>query len=343
MEIRQQITDLIVKAMETGTLPWRKSWSSGSLHCNASSGAAYRGVNQLILAMAHPASGEVRWLTYKQAEYMGLQVRAGEKGTHIIKMVEVSRKQAAMEADAGSDVLAEDGSKALVMRTYTVFNASQIEGMAPMPTRECDITCADAVEQIVFGLQRTGLKINFGQGFQPAYYPRTDEVRIPPASEFHSLEDFHATLLHEAAGHATGHPKRLARLHMDARFGSPEYAREELRAELVSSMMQGVIGLPPGPTMIAQHSAYLVSWLQALKNDKNEIFRAAADAQKICDYVSKLALDAQPFVVRTMANHPKPSDLIVAAERSENSGMVHLGVPFRESNQALNRGPKAAF
>ena len=310
MDIRQQITDQIINAMEAGTPPWRKSWSSGSLHCNASSGAAYRGVNQLILAMAHPASGEVRWLTYKQAAYMGLQVRAGEKGTHIIKLVEVSRRQAAMEADAGGDVLAEDGSKALVMRTYTVFNASQIEGMAPMPTRECDITCADAVEQIVFGLQRTGLKINFGQGFQPAYYPRTDEVRIPPASEFHSLEDFHATLLHESAGHATGHPKRLARLHMDAQFGSPEYAREELRAELVSSMMQGVIGLPPGPTMIAQHSAYLASWLKALKNDKNEIFRAAADAQNICDYVSKLAVEAQPLMVSGVADEAQPEPLV---------------------------------
>lgn len=98
------------------------------------------------------------------------------------------------------------------------------------------------------------------------------------------------------AGHATGHPKRLARLHLDARFGSTEYAREELRAELVSSMMQGVIGLPPGPNMIAQHAAYLSSWLQALKNDKTEIFRAAADAQKICDYVSTLAVKAQPPV-----------------------------------------------
>ena len=311
--IRQQITDQIVSMMERagGVPPWHKSWSSGGMHCNASSGAFYKGINQLILSISSAAgSADVRWLTYKQAEYMGLQVRKGERGTRIVKMVEVNRRQAAQEAAAGGDVLAEDGLKALVMRTYTVFNASQIEGMAPMPTRECDITCADAVEQIVFGLQRTGLKINFGQGFQPAYYPRTDEVRIPPASEFHSVEDFHATLLHESAGHATGHPKRLARLHMDAQFGSPEYAREELRAELVSSMMQGVIGLPPGPTMIAQHSAYLASWLQALKNDKNEIFRAAADAQKICDYVSKLAVEAQPFMVSEVADAAQPKPVV---------------------------------
>jgi antirestriction protein ArdC len=333
MDIRQQITDDIIKAMEAGPPPWRKSWSSGCMHLNASSGACYKGINQLILAMAAPAAnGDVRWLTYKQAEYMGLHVRKGERGTHIVKMVEVNRTQAAEEADAGADVLAEDGAKALIMRVYTVFNASQIDGMAPMPARECNVTCADAVEQIIFALQRTGLKVNFGQGFQPAYYPRTDEVRIPPANEFTSLEDFHATLLHEAAGHATGHPKRLARLHMDARFGSPEYAREELIAELVSSMMQGVIGLPPGPTMISQHSAYLASWLQALRNDKNEIFRAAANAQKICDYVSKLAVEAQPFVVQEVANASKSDALIVLTNRPENGQMVHHRATFRGPN-----------
>ena len=311
LDIRQQITDFIIKIMEEGPPPWRKSWSSGCLHFNASSGATYKGINQLILAMTAPAGGDARWLTYKQAEYMGLQVRRGEHGTQIVKMVEVNRKQAAKEAAAGGDVLAEDGAKALVMRAYSVFNASQIDGMAPMPARKCDVSCAEAVEQIIFGLQNTGLKVNFGQGFQPAYYPRTDEVRIPPACEFLSLEDFHATLLHECAGHATGHPKRLARVHMDARFGSPEYAREELRAELVSSMMQGVIGLPPGPTMMVQHAAYLASWLQALKNDKNEIFKAAADAQKICDYVSALAVEAQPRIACGATGDASPELVVV--------------------------------
>ena len=299
-DIRQQITDDIVGRIilcmeqDGGPPPWQKSWSSGALHFNASSGQAYayKGINQLILGMRNQA--DPRWMTYKQAEHMGLQVRKGERGTNIVKMVEVDRADAKRSAVNEEDILAEDGSKALFMKTFTVFNASQIDGMAPMPSRECSVTCADAVEQIIFALQDTGLKINFGQGFQPAYYPRTDEVRIPPASEFHSLEDFHATLLHEAAGHASGHPKRLARLHLDARFGSPEYGREELRAELVSSMMQGIIGLPLGPSLIASHAGYLASWLQVLKNDKNEIFRAAADAQKICDYVCALAMNAKP-------------------------------------------------
>lgn len=315
-DIRAEITAKIVACMEQegGVPPWRKSWSSGGgLHFNASSGAAYRGINQLILSMSAPASGEVRWLSYRQAQYMGLQVRQGEEGTRIVKMVEVSRRQAAREAEAGGEVLAEDDSKALIMKAYTVFNASQIEGMAPMPGRECDVTCADAVEQIIFGLQRTGLKVNFGQGFQPAYFPRTDEVRCPPASEFSCLESFHSVLLHEAAGHGSQAMKRLAMMSADAaRFGSAEYARLELVAELVSAQLGAELGLPMSKELTESHASYLSSWLQALKGDKNEIFRAAANAQKICDYVAKLALDAQPLVVKEVNDDPKPEVLVMA-------------------------------
>ncbi|SDW50147.1 Antirestriction protein ArdC [Variovorax sp. YR634] len=315
MDIRQQITDEIVAAMEAGPPPWRKSWESGGgLNFNASSGQAYKGINQLILAISPAAaSGDVRWLTYKQAEGMGVQVRKGEKGTRIVKMVEVNRGQATKEANTGGEVLAEDGSKALVMKAYTVFNASQIDGMAPMPVRECNVSCADAVEQIIFGLQNTGLKVNFGQGFQPCYIPRTDEVRCPPASEFDSLEDFHATLLHESAGHGSQAMKRLAMMSSDVpRFGSAEYARLELVAELVSAQLGAQLGLPMGPSLIASHAGYLASWLQVLKDDKNEIFKAAANAQKICDYVSKLAVEAQPLVVKDAVADPVAESIVLA-------------------------------
>lgn len=317
MDIRQQITDDIIKAMEAGTPPWRKGWTSGCLHFNASTGKPYSGINQVILGMQ--PYDDPRWLTYKQTEALGVQVRKGEHGTRIVKMVEVDRRK----AEAGGkdqETVAEEGGKALVMKAYTVFNASQIDGMAPMPEREPGAEPSEAVEAVVWGLQDTGLKLNFGAG-QPAYYPRTDEIRMPQARDFKSIEDFHATLLHEAA-HGTGHPKRLARLHMDARFGSAEYSREELRAELASAIMTGVLGLPPGPTMIEQHAAYLSSWLEVLRHDKNEIFRAAADAQKICDYLSERALEAKPRRTKWGAMAPsmaREQDAEPAPEESESA------------------------
>lgn len=308
MDIRQQITDDIIKAMEAGVPPWRQGWSSGLLAFNASSGQTYKGINQLILGMQSHA--DPRWLTYKQAEHMGLQVRRGEHGARVVKLVEVERKRAKQAAGSEGEVLSEENGKALVLKAYTVFNAAQIEGMAPMPQRECDVQPAEAVEAIVWGLQDTGLKLNFGH-YQPAYDMKRDEIRIPVAKDFHSLDDFQATLLHEAA-HSSGHPKRLSRQHILGGFGSAEYAREELRAELASAFMQGLVGLPPSPTMIESHAAYLSSWLEVLRNDKGEIFRAAADAQRICDYLSERALKARPRGNPDSSLQSEPEPALVA-------------------------------
>jgi len=308
MDIRQQITDDIIKAMEAGVPPWRQGWSSGLLAFNASSGQTYKGINQLILGM-QPHS-DPRWLTYKQADYMGLQVRRGERGVRIVKLVEVERKRAKQAAGGEGEVLSEENGKALVLKAYTVFNAAQIDGMAPMPTRECDVKPAEAVEAIVWGLQDDGMKLNFGH-YQPAYDLRRDEIRIPNVDQFHSVDDLHSTILHECA-HATGNMRRLARPHMHARFGSAEYSREELRAELTGALMQGILGLPLGPTSLKSSAAYLSSWLEVLRNDKSEIFRAAADAQRICDYLSERALKARPRTSQESSPDTEPEPALVA-------------------------------
>ena len=307
--IKQQITDDIIsrleKAMDEGVPPWSKSWSSGQPPFNASSGQPYRGINFLILLLHMQAhGGDPRHLTYKQAQYMGLQVRRGERGARVIKLVEVDRERARQAAGTDGEIVGEENDKALVLKAYTVFNASQIDGMAPMPVRECDVHPAEAVEAVVWGLQDDGMKLNFGH-YQPAYDLRRDEIRIPNVEQFHSLDDFHATLLHECA-HASGHLKRLARPHMHARFGSEEYSREELRAELASAFMQGIVGLPPGQTMIESHASYISSWLEVLRNDKGEIFKAAADAQRICDFLSERALKARPRGSSDCTPEPEP-------------------------------------
>jgi putative DNA primase/helicase len=305
VDIHQQITDDIIRAIEEGTPPWRKGWVSGVPHFNASSGQSYHGINQIVLGM-QPRT-DPRWLTFKQAEAMDLSVRKGEKGVRLVKWVEVDRRQAESKAGADGEVLAVEGQKALVAKVFTVFNAAQIDGMAPLPERQTDIQPAEAVEAVIWGLQEESggrLKLNFG-GNQPAYYPRTDEIRIPPASDFLSVEDFHATLLHEAI-HSTGHPKRLARLHLDGGMPGAERAREELVAELGAALTLASIGLPSSPTCMQSHAAYLSSWLELLKGDKREIFKAAALAQKACDYLTDRALAVAPKLSQSKAVRPEP-------------------------------------
>lgn len=212
------------------------------------------------------------------------------------------------------------------MKAYSVFNAEQVDGFAPFPARVCRIEPAEAVMAIAEGLQHKeggSLKIRF-VGSQPAYSPRNDEVRIPPPAQHVSAEEFHASLLHECV-HATGHPKRLARLHMDAKFGSAEYAREELVAELGTCMALMAVSLPPSKISLENHAAYIGSWLKLLREDKAEIFRAAAMAQKAADYLCDRVARSQPRDVQAGAASPKcDGDDVPADVRLESGSKAAL-------------------
>jgi antirestriction protein ArdC len=285
--IRQQITEKIIAAIEKGTPPWRKGWTCGGLSFNADSGKPYRGINQIILGMS--GYGDPRWLTYKQAEAKGCQVRRGEKSSKIVRMVEVMRTAA--NEDQG-DVVAANADKMLVMRTYDVFNAAQIDGVEPLPPKGEPVAPVEAADAMVAGMKASGLILLHGSS-SACYVPRIDTIRIPDKSAFHSTEDYYSTLLHECA-HATGAEKRLNRLSPGARHGSIEYAKEELRAEIAAAMLCGDIGLTVNEAHIDSHAAYVASWLEVLRKDGNEIFRAANAAQQICDYLQERA--AKPEV-----------------------------------------------
>lgn len=290
MNIRESITNSIVQALESGVPPWRSGWAGGALSYNGETGKAYQGINQLLLGMSGYA--DPRWMTIKQANKMGCRVRKGEKSTRIVRLVEVERRDANAEESDGEEQLAQDQQRMLVLRQYAVFNGSQIEGIAPLPARAHAIDPIKAADGVVDGLKATGLILLHG-GSSAHYSPKLDTIRMPEKPDFYSTQDYYSTLLHECA-HATGAAKRLNRPNMSARFGTAEYAKEELRAELASAMLSVELGVPIGESHVQSHAAYLASWLQALKNDKNEIFRAATAAQQIADYLQEIAIKPKP-------------------------------------------------
>lgn len=281
---RQEVTDEIIALMEAGPGRWQKPWIAGGFKTpyNTTSLTPYHGGNALYLMIQAARRGydDPRWLTYKQAQDRGWQVRKGEKGTRI-EYWEFPRARPPEGDAAGED---EERRPFVIHRVYTVFNARQVDGLShyePKTVAEWEVIAAG--EQI---LARSGATIHHDQVDRAHYSAGSDAIHLPPKTSFPTAPGYYGTALHELA-HWTGHPSRLHRVTLDQqyRFGSPDYAREELRAELASLFLAAERGIPYQAKSAA---AYLKSWIAALRDDKNELFHAARDAQRAADYLLAL-------------------------------------------------------
>jgi antirestriction protein ArdC len=224
------VTDQVIAALEAGTPPWRRPWDpdkAGGLCMprNATTGVRYRGINVVTLGMSPLAfcTSDPRWATYKQAADKGWQVKKGERGTtaYFFKRIEVRDGKAA-------DSDAEEGTRRIpLLRAFTLFHASQIEGVpdfVPPTIEEAPWRAPEAAELIVTN-SRAVIRVGGDRAF---YSPITDHIQMPPMQAFHTPAGYSGCILHEL-GHWSGAKGRLDR---DLRnvFGSHDYARGELRA-----------------------------------------------------------------------------------------------------------------
>jgi antirestriction protein ArdC len=272
--IYQQVTDQIIKQLEQGATPWVKQWNgSSSADHNAVSKKGYNGINTLILAMSAAANGfkSNQWATYKQWLELGGQVRKGTKGTTIIFYSPVS----------GSKVNAEGEEKSYhyVLKSYSVFNADQIDGYTPVAAPVKTFNSIAALEALATD---SGAIIKHG-GDRAFYSPSEDFIQMPHKTDFTNEAAYYATLLHEMA-HWSGNASRLNR-DLSGRFGNEAYAAEELIAELSAAFLCAEYQIDGD----LRHAGYIASWLRILKNDNKAVFKAAALAQKSADYIKALS------------------------------------------------------
>ena len=270
IDIYKEITDKIIAALEQGGLPpWVKPWSvfegESALPSNYSSGKPYRGANIISLWASQAVSGyeSSQWVTYKQAAEKGLQVRKGQKGSHVIfwkflkKMVDGEEQKIPMA------------------RAYTVFNLDQCDGYEHPDMPAIEWQADNDIDSRVSELQA-----EISHGGTSAYFsPKHDEIRMPDRARFKTKENYYATLLHELT-HWTGHKSRLDRPFIGG-FGSPDYAREELVAELGAAFLCAHYKLDGQ----LQHEQYIDNWLSVLRGDKKAIVRASSLAQQAADLV----------------------------------------------------------
>lgn len=277
MDVYGIVTEKILKALEEGTVPWQKPWIGSEKAVNYVTRKPYKGINTLLLDQP----GE--YLTFKQCTTLGGKVKKGEKAQMIVFFTFSEHK----EKDAnGEDKI----TKFPVLKYYNVFHLSQCEGIESKlepPSPEADPLAEG--ETIIDGyISRSGVGFEAVKGSDRAFYrPSEDRVVVPHISQYKLVEEYYSTTFHELT-HSTGHSSRLKRFGEKndgvAAFGDEVYSKEELIAEIGSSMLMSIAGIER-PETFQNSASYLQSWLDVLKGDKRLIVTAANAAQKAVDCI----------------------------------------------------------
>jgi antirestriction protein ArdC len=274
------VTERMIALLEAGVSPWRKPWSGGDSPRNLISKKPYRGVNTLLLGSTSFASPY--WLTFNQVQQLGGRVKKGAKSELVI-FWKFSESQKGM--DEGSS---EPSTKRRppLLRYYRVFNVEQTVGLEkhlPPPPEERPFTPIEAAARIIEAMpQRPPTRHDEPSAY---YAPARDYVNLPRPETFDTPENYYAVAFHELT-HATGHESRLNRAGVVgsrlAAFGSADYSREELVAEMGSAFLCAEAGIE---STLDNSAAYLKGWLEALKGDARLIVTAVSAAQRAADFI----------------------------------------------------------
>ena len=323
-EYHEQFAAAIVKQIEAGTAPWQRPWKPGeqALPRNAITGNAYTGGNALRLSLRGPERGftDNRWATYRQIKEAGGHVRKGERGEHIVFFR--TQKLVPKKDEAGRHLVDGEGRPVYerpeqrfpLQRVYTVFNVEQTRDL-DLPPRQAAVAAWQAHQAAEAVIETAKVPIRHVAGDRAYYSPQADQIVLPARGQFPSAEAYYATALHELS-HASGHQTRMDRKTfyngVKAGFGSPAYAREELRAE-ISAMMTGErIGVGHLPRDGHGNSAaYVKSWIKALSDEPREIYRAAAEAERISRYLLEPARERMHQIGRDSSTPPHATEMRV--------------------------------
>lgn len=274
LDIYSAITDRIIEALEQGTIPWHKPWAGDNTGCiSYSTGKPYSLLNHILLG---GVSGE--YITFKQATLAGGHVRKGEKSKYVVFWKPFTKEN----PDTGEE------ETHFILRYYNVFHLDQVEGISPRwaaSVRPASDLQPDASADAIIRdyTDRSGVALRITESDRAYYQPSTDTVVVPQLNQYQDQSEFYSTLFHELT-HSTGHYSRLNRIADTAAFGSHEYSKEELCAELGAAFLVNHCGLET-PASFRNSAGYVQGWLKALKDDKRLIISAAGAAEKAVDLI----------------------------------------------------------
>ncbi|WP_437884540.1 ArdC family protein [Pseudomonas sp. LRF_L74] len=296
-DLYQTVTDKIISVLNEGAIPWIKPWSAHSTSgyqpfpVNAVSQRPYSGINLLLLWAEARMQGytQDRWLTFNQARKAGGHVRKGEQSTLAVLYKPMERD--ALDEN-GIPILDENDEvkqvRFALLRNHFLFNIEQTEGLEhllPEPDTQPE-SSFDANAKAEALMLQSGAQIRHKNGDDAFYSPIRDFIQLPTKEQFHDEGGYYATALHELT-HWSGHQSRLGRegVVTPTRFGTPQYAFEELVAEMGAAFLCAHTGVQGE----LRHEGYLQSWLDLLREDKRAIFRASGQARTASEYLLALS------------------------------------------------------
>lgn len=273
-DVYQAVTDRIIAQLEEGVIPWHKPWSgiaSGAF--NRVSKKPYSILNQCLLLH------EGEYATMKQWNSLGGRVIKGQKPEIVVFW-----KILPVEEEVDGRVVRKTIP---LLRYYNVFHISQVEGVEPLTKQAIEHKPVEEAEAIIEAYRvREGVDMHDIVGDKAFYSPSRDYLQVPVKSQYADIYEYYSTKFHEVV-HSTGHKSRLCRFSPDvvlAPFGSEDYSKEELIAEIGSACLMNHIGIETDKTF-KNSAAYIQSWLHALKNDKKMIVSASGKAQKAVEFI----------------------------------------------------------
>lgn len=273
--VYQIVTERIIEQLEKGCVPWEKPWATEAPK-NLTSKKAYRGVNILLLSGNPYASPW--WLTYRQAQQLGGNVRKGEKSTLVVFWKWLEKKRTQEQEQEG-----KQAGHIPLLRYYRVFNSEQCDGITVPARNKPPVNPIEECERLAASMPSPP-KLEHG-GDRAFYCPPLDKVQMPVRDSFTDAQAYYSTIFHELT-HSTGSKARLDRGLSDSLrpFGSPDYSKEELVAEIGAAMLCGIAGIENAAT-VKRSASYLHSWLDRLRGDSKLVVHASAQAQKAADYI----------------------------------------------------------
>ena len=341
-DVYQEVTDRILAMLDEGTVPWHnpiRGAGGSDWPKNLASGKNYRGVNVFLLAMTALSKGydSPYWVTFRQAKERGGQVKKGEKSTAIVFWKKLLKDDEEVEIDPATG---KPTKPPFVLRFYPVFNAAaQCDGLAVPDTVDLstipEFVKLEEAERIVREYPAPQPHIEH-RGTRAGYSYTNDRVVMPVPERFEAREDYYGTLFHELV-HSTGVKGRCDRglTENPPPFGSPDYTKEELAAEMGAAFLNAVAGILP--QTIAASASYIDGWRKKIRADKTIVVQAAGQAQRAADFILGVDWEA--------ANNDEPADppaLPSPREAAESPQSDSVTVDGPEAAQTSENAPEAS-